>query len=103
MTQAIKTQLQIEAHYRAIFGVDLATRPGPVFDEDALLKLAEIRVAHRQLNAQAVPVALPALPADYSSMSPQEQMHTDLERRGSAIRAQRAAAVPGRLAGTPGA
>jgi hypothetical protein len=59
---AIREQLKIETQYRAMFGVDLATRPAPVFDEDALLKLAEIRVAQRQLAAQAAPVALPALP-----------------------------------------
>jgi hypothetical protein len=47
----IREQLKNETQYRAIFGVDLATRPGPVFDEDALLKLAEIRVAQRQLAA----------------------------------------------------
>ena len=57
---AIREQLKIETQYRAMFGVDLATRPAPVFDEDALLKLAEIRVAQRQLAAQAAPVALPA-------------------------------------------
>jgi hypothetical protein len=86
---AIREQLKIETQYRAMF--DLATRPGPVFDEDALLKLAEIRVAQRQLAAQAPAVTLPGLPADYTTMSPQEQMRADLERRVAAIRAQRAA------------
>jgi hypothetical protein len=92
VTNAIRTQLAVEAQYRAMFGVDLATRPGPVFDEDALLKLAEIRVAQRQLTATAPMTAIPALPPGYSSLSPQEQMRADLERRGAVIRAQRAAA-----------
>ena len=88
---AIREQLKIETQYRAMFGVDLATRPGPVFDEDALLKLAEIRVAERQLAAQGPAVTLPALPAGYSAMSPAEQAAADLERRAAAMRAQRAA------------
>jgi hypothetical protein len=91
VTGAIKTQLQIEAQYRAMFGVDLATRPGPLFDEDALLKLAEIRVAQRQLAAQVPAATLPALPPGYATMTPAEQMRADLERRGAAIRTQRAA------------
>lgn len=92
VTGAIKTQLAVEAQYRAMFGVDLATRPGPGFDEDALLKLAEIRVAQRQLTARAPVTAIPALPPGYSSLSPEQQMRADLERRGAVIRAQRAAA-----------
>ena len=74
-----------------MFGVDLATRPAPVFDEDALLKLAEIRVAQRQLGAQAAPVALPALPGDYSSMSPEQQAEADMARRRAQVAAQRVA------------
>jgi hypothetical protein len=87
--QAIKTQLQIVAQFRQMFGMDLASRPGPAFDEAAMLKLAEIRVAQRQLAAQA-PVTLPALPADYATLPPAQQARADLERR-AAIQAQRAA------------
>jgi len=86
---AVREQLKIEQQYRAMFGVDLATRPGPTFDEAALLKLAEIRVVQRQLAH--VPVPLPALPADYATMTPNQQMRADLERRGTALREQRAA------------
>jgi len=89
---AIREQLKIEQQYRAIFGVDLATRPGPAFDEAALLKLAEIRVAQRQLAAQA-PMTLAALPADYAAMTAEQQARAELERRGAAIRTQRAAAA----------
>ena len=87
---AIREQLKIETLYRAMFGVDLATRAAPVFDEDALLKLAEIRVAQRQLTAQGAPVTLPALPADYGSMSP-EQVEADMARRRAQVAAQRVA------------
>jgi hypothetical protein len=90
VTAAIKTQLAVEAQYPQMFGVDLATRPGPAFDEAALLKLAEIRVAQRQLAAQA-PVTLPALPPDYATLPPAQQARADLERRGAALQAQRAA------------
>ena len=67
---AIREQLKIETQYRAMFGVDLATRPGPLFDEDALLRLAEIRVAQRQLAAQVAAATLPALPPARATMTP---------------------------------
>jgi len=90
---AVREQLKIEQQYRAMFGVDLATRPGPVFDEDALLRLAEIRVAQRQLDQQAPRSALPALPAGYAGMTPREQMRAELDRRRAALEAQRATAA----------
>jgi len=88
---AVREQLKIETQYRQMFGVDLATRPGPTFNEDALLKLAEIRVMQRQLDAQAPRAALPALPASYATMTPQQQARADLERRRAALQTQRTA------------
>jgi hypothetical protein len=62
---AIREQLKIETQYRAMFGVDLVARPGPVLDEDARIKIAEIRDAQMAFAAQARPVPLAALPSNY--------------------------------------
>jgi hypothetical protein len=91
VTAAIKTQLQIEAQYRAMFGVDLATRPGPVLDERQIIMMAEVR-AVQQYRAQQAPLpALPALPSGYQSMSPDEQMRASMDRLRAAKQAQDAA------------
>jgi hypothetical protein len=78
---AVREQCKIETQFRALFGVDLATRPGPVLDEQSLIKLAEIRVA-QQYRAQQAPLPpLPALPAGYHALSSEDQAAADLERR----------------------
>ena len=44
VTGAIKTQLGIEKQDRQMFGVDLATRPGPILDEATVMRIAELNV-----------------------------------------------------------
>jgi len=88
--QAIKTQLAVESQYRQMFGIDLATRPGPVLDEDERVKLAEVR-AVQQYRASLAPLPALALPAGYATMTPAEQASADLEARCVQMRAQQAA------------
>jgi hypothetical protein len=92
VTNAIRTQLAIEQQYRQMFGVDLATRPGPLLDEHQMLMAAEIRVAQMYQAAHA-PLALPPLPGDYHALSPEDQAATDMTRRRQAHQAQQAAAA----------
>jgi hypothetical protein len=88
---ANREQLKIETQYRAMFGVDLATRPGPVLDERQIIMMAEVR-AVQQYRAQQAPLpALPALPSGYQSMSPDEQMRASMDRLRAAKQAQDAA------------
>jgi hypothetical protein len=86
---SVKERRQLGESLRRLTGADAPPKL-PVFDEAAMVKAAEIRVAQRLLDAQA-PVTLAALPADYAAMTPEQQMRADLERRGAAIQIQRAA------------
>jgi hypothetical protein len=92
VTQAIKTQLQVERQYRQMFGTDLATRPGPDFDERERIMLAEIR-AGQAYRAQQAPLALAPLPANYHTLTPEQQCEADLARRRTAMAAQQAAII----------
>jgi transcriptional regulator with XRE-family HTH domain len=89
VVNAIKTQLAIELQYRQMFGVDLATRPGPLLDERQVLMAAEIRVA-QMYQATHAPLALPALPANYNALNPEDQAAADMTRRRQAHQAQQA-------------
>lgn len=82
---AIKAQLAVEQQFRAMFGTDLAARPGPVLDDHERIKWAEIQLAHRQLSAQAPALPPPALPANYHSLPPDQQAQADLDRRRAAF------------------
>ena len=52
---------------------------------------AKIEFAQQYLDGQAARAPLASFLPGYTGMSPQEQMHADLERRAPAIQAQRAA------------
>ena len=88
---AIREQLKIETQYRAMLSVDLAARPGPVLDEDARIKIAEIRGAQMEHAAQARPVPLAALPSNYRHLSPAKRAEADMNRRRAAYATQQAA------------
>ena len=87
VTGAIKLQLAIEAQYRAMFGVDLGTRPGPLLDEAQIIMRAEITVAQQYLSPQGTLPPLPPLPAGYHTMTAEQQARAAIER----LREQRAA------------
>ena len=80
---AVREQCKIETQYRAMFGVDLATGPGPVLDEQALINLAEIRVAQQYRAPASLPAPAPALPPDTEhSAPPNRQQPTSSAGRG---------------------
>lgn len=89
VVSAVKERRMVGESVRRLVGADAPPKL-PAFDEAAIVKLAEIRVAQRLLSAQA-PVTLPALPADYTTMTAEHQMRANLERHGAAIQIQRAA------------
>ena len=78
---AVREQCKIETQFRALFGCDLATRPGPVLDEQSLIKLTEIRVAQQYRIQQAPLPPLAPLPDNYRALSPEDQAAAYLERR----------------------
>lgn len=85
VTAAIRTQLQVEAQFRQMFGVDLGTRPGTVLDEKHVIMLAEINVA--RIQAGQSPHSLPPPPS--GPVKPLEvaraEMRADLDRRRAVI------------------
>lgn len=99
VTGAIKLQLAIEAQYRQMFGVDLATRPGPLLAEEELIRQAEIRVLQRQMALHAPAPPLPPLPAGYGILTPEEQMRAQVDRQRAQLQAHQAAiaAAPPRV------
>jgi hypothetical protein len=88
---AVREQCKIEVQYRQMFGADLSTRPGPVFDEDERVKLAEIRAVQQYRATLAPATALPPLPAGYTTMTPEQQADADLTRRRVHLQAQQIA------------
>ena len=91
VVQAVKTQLQIEQQYRAMFGLDLATRPGPALDERERVMEAEIRAVQQYRATLAALPPRPPLPAAYAAMTPAEQARADLEGRRVQMQAQQVA------------
>lgn len=81
VTNAIKTQLQIEQQYRKMFGVDLGVRPSPLLTEDQLLMKAKVEFAQAYLTQRAPMPALEPMPSGYADMTPEQQYRADIERR----------------------
>lgn len=57
---AIREQVKIAREYRAMFGLDLAARPGPAFDPETLMVIAELNVVRKALGAQPMQIPGPA-------------------------------------------
>lgn len=91
VVQAIKTQLAVETQFRAMFGTDLGTRPGPALDEHERVMEAEIRGVLRYRATLAALPPRPPLPAGYATMTPAEQAEADLARRRVQLQAQQVA------------
>lgn len=64
---------------RKLYAADRAPALPPLPEED-LIRMAEIRVAQRQLAQQVPAVTRPPLPADYGALSPEQQMRAALAR-----------------------
>jgi hypothetical protein len=77
----VREQLKIETQYLTMFGVDLATRPGPVLDERQVMMMAEVRVMQQYRAQQGNLAPLAALPDNYATLPPADQAAADLERR----------------------
>ena len=77
---------------RKLYSADKAPAMPALSDAD-LIRLAEIRVAQRQLDARAPRVPMAALPASYEAMPAERQMRVQLDREAAALRAQRADAA----------
>lgn len=88
--RAIDNARKATGDYVRLTGAELGPS-GATLPEVFIIRLAEARAAQEHLDRQAPAIPLPPLPDGYRSMTPQQQMRAELDRRRVHVDAQRAA------------